>query len=147
MMGRSPEKNGKNFKYTGTYQEAAKMMKKYCAAYPIEVEKFFAFVLFNYIIGNGDAHLKNFLLTETDSGDFIMSPAYDLVNTNINFPDESRTALDIFIDYESSFFNQNGFYGKEDFVKFSEILEIKNIRSEQIIQEYLSKKKDILSLI
>ena len=93
--GISPESNGPDFKYGSSYQAMRNIIVKHCAAAKIEIEKLFKLILFNYIIGNGDAHLKNFSLIETLNGDFILSPAYDLLNTNIHLPNESRMALDL----------------------------------------------------
>uniref|UniRef100_UPI0028AD412A HipA domain-containing protein n=1 Tax=Empedobacter sp. TaxID=1927715 RepID=UPI0028AD412A len=44
-------------------------------------------IVFNYLFSNGDAHLKNFSLIETQQGDFKLSPAYDLLNTKIHIED------------------------------------------------------------
>ncbi len=44
-------------------------------------------------MSNGDAHIKNFSLLETSDGDFKLSPAYDLINTNIHLPNDSIFAL------------------------------------------------------
>lgn len=147
LLGKSPDTFRENFKYTGSYQEAGEMLKKFCAAYPVEIEKYFSLILFNYLLGNGDAHFKNFSLLESASGDFILSPAYDLVNTNIHFPSESRLAIDLFTDYESQFFKANGFYGKEDFLKLAELLGVVGIRATKIITTYLSYKEQINNLV
>ena len=44
----------------------------------------FDLIIFNFLICNGDAHLKNFSVLETESGDFRLSPAYDLINTKLH---------------------------------------------------------------
>ncbi len=147
LMGKSPELEGDNYKYTGSYQEAAKVVKKFSAAYLIELERFFSLILFNYLIGNGDAHLKNFSLLETDSGDFVLSPAYDLINTSLHFPNESRMALDLFNDYESNFFKINGFYGKEDFVIFAKDIGIKDNRTINLIDRFLNNEDRMIDLV
>ncbi|MDQ0477310.1 HipA domain-containing protein [Chryseobacterium sp. MDT2-18] len=53
----------------------------------VEGPKLFILILFNYLFSNGDAHLKNFSLIETEQGDFKLSPAYDLLNTKIHIED------------------------------------------------------------
>ncbi len=147
LSGKTPETAGENYRYDSSYQEAGEIVKRYCAAYKIEIEKLFSIILFNYLIGNGDAHLKNFSLLESISGDFMLSPAYDLINTNLHFPNESRLALDMFISYESTFYKDNGFHGKEDFIKLAEYYEIKPGRSSHIIKTYLSKYDEIKLMI
>jgi serine/threonine-protein kinase HipA len=61
--------------------------------------------VFNYLFSNGDAHLKNFSLLESVDGDYLLSPAYDLINTRLHV-DDSNFALDkgLFADeYKSNF--------------------------------------------
>lgn len=147
LSGKTPETAGKNFKYDGNYQEAGNIIKRFCAAYKIEIEKLFTLILFIYLFGNGDAHFKNFSLIETLSGDFVLSPAYDLINTTVHFPDESRMALDLFIDYETESFKENGFYKKPDFIKLAEFYEIKHNRTEKIIQSFLQKNENVRYMI
>lgn len=68
----------------------------------------------------GDAHLKNFSLLETLSGDHALSPAYDLLCTTLHLPNESRLALDLFHgNFATPFFDANGFHGYDDFLELS----------------------------
>ena len=59
-------------------------MQQYVPAYAIEAIKLYKIILFNFLFSNGDAHLKNFSLIETADGDFVLSPAYDLLNTEMH---------------------------------------------------------------
>lgn len=59
-------------------------MKRYVPAWKVEAPKLFTLIVFNYLFSNGEAHLKNFSLIETQQGDFKLSPAYDLLNTKIH---------------------------------------------------------------
>jgi serine/threonine-protein kinase HipA len=147
LSGKTPETAGINFRYDGSYQEAGSIVKRFCAASKIEIEKLFLRIIFNYLFGNGDAHFKNFSLIETLSGDFMLSPAYDLINTSVHFPNENRMALDLFIDYESKSFKENGFYKKPDFMKLAEFYEIKHNRTERIIQSFLQKNENVRYMI
>ncbi len=52
------------------------------------MRRFFELVVFNYLFANGDAHLKNFSLQQTTNGDYLLSPAYDLLNTSLHIQDE-----------------------------------------------------------
>lgn len=85
---------GKEFKYSVlSYEEVAALIQKYVSAWKIELLKFFDLIIFNFLFSNGDAHIKNFSLLETQDGDFKLSPAYDLINTSIHLPDDSIFAL------------------------------------------------------
>ena len=81
-------------KYQSSYEEAAEAIKEYSARPRIDLLRYFELVVFNLIIGNADAHLKNFSLLERPEG-LRLSPAYDLVNTVV-YPGYDRTsALEI----------------------------------------------------
>ena len=58
--------------------------------------EFFVRIVFCFIVGNSDMHLKNFSLIETAeaSGEYVLSPAYDLLPVNANMPsDQEQFAL------------------------------------------------------
>ncbi len=87
LLGKSPATDGEQYKYEGNYLELFEALKKYVPAWKVETPKLFALIVFNYLFSNGDAHLKNFSLIETQQGDFKLSPAYDLLNTKIHIDD------------------------------------------------------------
>ncbi|MEX2580712.1 MAG: HipA domain-containing protein [Verrucomicrobiales bacterium] len=135
LSNRTRETHGKNYKYDGSYEELGRILKQYCAAYTIEIEKLFRLVVFNYVIGNGDAHFKNFSLVPTPLGDFVLSPAYDLFNTNLHLPTESSTALDFFADdFETEAFRQNAFYSGTDFLELANRFGMKSDRAANILR-------------
>lgn len=90
---RSPQTHGTDYKYLGSYLELFDLLKKHTTVYQIEAVKLFKLIVFNYLFSNGDAHFKNFSLLETPAGDFILSPAYDLLNSRIHI-DDKDFALD-----------------------------------------------------
>ena len=147
IAGLSPENKGKNYKYQFSCQASGEIIKKHSSAYKIEIEKLYKLILFNYVFGNADAHLKNFSLIESLHGDFILSPAYDLLNTSIHFPNESRLALDLFDDFESEAYKHNGFYGYIDFMKLAEFYELKPKRAERMMSEFSVLKEKVKNLI
>lgn len=125
LSNRSEETRGPNYKYDGSYEEIGMLLRKYCKIWRIEMERFFSQVLVCYVVSNGDAHLKNFSLLQTEFGDHRLSPAYDLLCTSIHVPNKSGMALDLFADdYESPFFQANGFYGADDFLELATRLDV-----------------------
>lgn len=142
LSGRSPD-SGRNYKYEGSYEEAGRLLKKYCPAYRTESEKLFRLICFNYIFSNGDAHLKNFSLQQTVQGDYLLSPAYDLLCTSMHLPNESRTALDLFDDFESGFFKQNGFYGRVDFMELARRFGLQQQRAESVLTTFFTQKSAV----
>lgn len=135
LSNRTRETHGMNYKYDGSYEELGRILKRYCGAYAIEVEKLFRLIVFNYAIGNGDAHFKNFSLVPTPLGDFVLSPAYDLLNTKLHLPTESSTALDLFADdFETDAFRRNAFYSGADFLELAKRFEMKPDRAENLLR-------------
>jgi serine/threonine-protein kinase HipA len=87
LAGATSENAGVNFKYDYSYGEMAELIKKYLPAWEAELLKFYRLILFNFLFSNGDAHLKNFSVTDMGGNDFRMAPAYDLLNTGIHVDD------------------------------------------------------------
>ena len=77
LAGKTKQNAGPNFKYTYSYEEAGLLLQKFVPAWRIEIEKYFSLVVFNYLLSNGDAHLKNFSLLETTSGDYLLTQLAD----------------------------------------------------------------------
>jgi len=61
--------------------------------------RFLKLLLFNFVSGNGDVHLKNISLLESPQGDMLLSPAYDLMNTKLHVQDPP-TAMNLFKERE-----------------------------------------------
>lgn len=119
LSGRTAATHGDNYKYDASYEELAGLVRKFCPSAAIENPKVFFIILFNYVFSNGDAHLKNFSLFQSPQGDYILTPAYDLLNTSIHFPNEpSATGLDFFADgHCTAQYEELGFYSLPDFVE------------------------------
>ncbi|MCE2832794.1 MAG: HipA domain-containing protein [Chitinophagaceae bacterium] len=148
LIGKSRQQDGENYKYEGSYEDIGQFIQSKVSA-PIPVlESFFKQVLFNYIFSNGDAHLKNFSLIQTEFGDHVLSRAYDLMCTVLHAPSESDTALDLYEgDFESSRYRQFGCYGRPNFEELALRLGLLPSRSSRIINELLSKKDEVEKMI
>jgi serine/threonine-protein kinase HipA len=69
-------------KYDYSMEKIVKLIDDYCTFPAIEKIKLFKLVIFNYLTGNEDSHLKNFSII-TDDNQIRLSPCYDLVNSTI----------------------------------------------------------------
>ena len=75
------DKNKEN-KYNGSYEQVAKIIYQYTTNKKESMIAYYKTVVMNYLLKNGDAHLKNFgLLFDDDFSSISYSPAYDIVNT------------------------------------------------------------------
>lgn len=81
-------------KYRGSHEQVAKAILKYSANPGLDVINFFELVLFSFLTGNADMHLKNFSLIHQPATGPVFSPAYDLVATAlVNPADDEDLAL------------------------------------------------------
>jgi serine/threonine-protein kinase HipA len=72
----------KESKYDGSYEQIAKVIYSFTTNKKESMIAFYKTVVMNYLLKNGDAHLKNFgLLFGDDFKEIFYSPAYDVVNT------------------------------------------------------------------
>jgi serine/threonine-protein kinase HipA len=139
---------GEHFKYEGTYEEIGHYIRKYVAAYPPALENFFRLVVFNYLFSNGDAHLKNFSLIQTDMGDYTLTPAYDLMCTLLHTPGETDTALQLYEgDMDHPFYSNYGFYGRPEFMVLAQKIGILPARAERIVNTMLSATDKVIVMI
>jgi serine/threonine-protein kinase HipA len=149
LAGRSKENAGPDFKYEGSYEEIAALIRKYVPAWRIEIEKFFAMVVFNFMFSNGDAHLKNFGLLETEQADFILSPAYDLMNTRMHVNDTDLALRNgLFADGSKSIlWERTGMPVRSDFIKFGIDIGITQKRVEKLFKVFVVSQKQVAQLI
>jgi serine/threonine-protein kinase HipA len=77
-------------KYKGSYEKTGKTIREYSSQAGLDSLKYFEIILFSFISGNADMHLKNFSMLEQEDGLFTISPAYDLVSTSLVIPDENE---------------------------------------------------------
>lgn len=75
-------------KYDGSAELCARLVRRHTSEPGVEMWKLFRLLLFNWWVGNGDAHLKNFSLLAGIDGLQRLSPAYDLVATRLVIPDD-----------------------------------------------------------
>lgn len=82
-------------KYNGSYERVGKIIRQYATNSGLDVIKYFRLILFSFLTGNNDMHLKNFSLMHTEKG-ILLSPAYDLLNVNLIYPkDKEDLALNL----------------------------------------------------
>ncbi|MBQ9031733.1 MAG: HipA domain-containing protein [Parasporobacterium sp.] len=85
-------------KYHGSYERCAKIVLRYSRNPGLDLSELYLRLVFSFVTGNSDMHLKNFSLFETVSGSrqYGLSPAYDLLPVNLILPeDQEQTALTI----------------------------------------------------
>lgn len=125
-------------KYKSSHEKAGKLVAKYCNR-GLDILNYFELVLFSYLVGNNDMHLKNFSIMHLQDGGQL-SPAYDLLNVNLLNPkDKEELALTV--------------NGKKNRIKLSDFealassLEINPKVCSNIFKHYNSKNNEVTELI
>jgi serine/threonine-protein kinase HipA len=117
------------YKYKGSYEQIAKVIFKYSNIAKLDVINFWEQVLFSWITGNADMHLKNFSLILLENNRYTLSPAYDLIPAGIIIPQ----------DREELALNLNGKkkkLKKEDFIKAFKASELEDKIIENIFGKF-----------
>ena len=149
LAGRSEETHGDNYKYDASYEELAELMRRFCPSAAVENPKVFFIILFNYVFSNGDAHLKNFSLFQSPQGDYILTPAYDLLNTGIHFPgDPSATGLDFFADgHFTERYETLGFYSSADFIELGACFGVSEAEVCRDLARFSAKAEEVERMV
>lgn len=116
-------------KYESSLEKVAGVVQEHCAFPLVESAKLFRLVLFNFLCGNEDHHLKNFSLVEHTGGGMRLSPCYDLVSSTIVLKHPVETALSLRDKKEGLI--------KEDFLDYygQQVLTLQPRLIEAILQE------------
>ena len=124
-------------KYKGSYEACGKIIKKYSSRVGFDMTELFLRIVFSFVIGNSDMHLKNFSLIEDTPGlrKYALSPAYDMLPVNVILPsDKEQMALTLNGKKKN--------IRKKDFYALSDNLGINQKVAERIIEKVVSMKKE-----
>lgn len=137
ILGRNEQSDGKLFKYSGTYEELALGLRRSVSAWMVDTERLFDLVVFNYIYGNGDDHLKNFSLIRRGT-DYRLAPAYDLLNTSLHVQGDDF-GLDGGLSsnlFPSDVYANSGHPCRTDFARFGQLIGLQEVRITKILDRY-----------
>lgn len=106
-------------KYRSSSENIGKIIYQHASTPGEEILNLFQLILFCFLVGNADMHLKNFSLLTEDSNNITLSPCYDLLSTRLLIPEH--------IDPEELALPVNGKkrnIRRKDFIAFGENLKI-----------------------
>ena len=120
-------------KYRGSYERCVKVIRRYSSRPGLDLSELFLRLVFCFLTGNSDMHLKNFSLIETssESGVYVLSPAYDLLPVNVLMPE----------DKEKFALTMNGkkiHLRRSDFLLFAEAAGMPRKAAETMIRKMLT---------
>ena len=126
------------YKYSGSYEKCAKIIDKFSNVPVLDKCEFFFRLLFCYVTGNSDMHLKNFSLIYNGEG-FVLSPAYDLLPVKMIINDEDDLALTLN--------GKNRNLTKNDFLKFADTIGISYEVTNKLILKLIKCENKFIELI
>ena len=127
-------------KYKGSYESCGKIIRKYSVYEGFDLSEMFLRVIFAFLIGNSDMHLKNFSLIEDAPGSrkYHLSEAYDILPVNIVLKtDPDQMALTVH--------GKKRNIHRNDFLMLAENCGIPQKAAENMIRGLLKKKEKILN--
>ena len=80
-------------KYKSSYETVGKLIRRYSSMAQLDLVNYWELVVFSWLTGNSDMHLKNFSLLSLVPGLYTLAPAYDLLNVHLLFDDPEELAL------------------------------------------------------
>ena len=98
-------------KYHSSYEQCKKVIAKFSDSKKADLSRFVYLLLFCYLTGNSDMHLKNFSLIE-NNGVYSLSAAYDLLPVNVVFPSDKEA-------FALTLHGKKKNVTKNDFIKFA----------------------------
>jgi serine/threonine-protein kinase HipA len=122
---------GGSDKYAGSHMQIARVIRNYCTFAPVELQRFYEMAIFNFAIGNGDAHRKNFSLLTDQKGVVALSPVYDLVSSRLVIHEEAE-------EMALTLNGKRNRLRRHDFIDFAESMQIEAKYAESKIAELLA---------
>ena len=129
-----------NDKYQSSYERCAKVIDRWSSRKGLDMAEFFVRVVFSFLVGNSDMHLKNFSLIETAPGSqtYVLSPAYDMLPVNIVSNDTEETAL--------ALNGKKTKLRKKDFLALAASCGLSPAASEKMIRRLIGKTDTMISI-
>lgn len=128
-------------KYKGSYERCAKVVMNYSQRAGLDVAELFLRIVFSFVVGNSDMHLKNFSLIETKEGNgaYQLSDAYDMLPVNVIVPQ----------DHEQLALTLNGKKQNirlKDFFVFAETCDLNHKSAEKMIEKVIALKDTYIDM-
>lgn len=128
-------------KYKGSYERCGKIVQRYSARPKLDMTELYLRVVFSFLVGNSDMHLKNFSLIETEENSkmYVLSDAYDMLPVNIILPTDSE-------QFALTINEKKRNVTRNDFLAFAKSCSIDKKVAEKMLEKVLSQT-DILLLL
>ena len=128
-------------KYKASYERCAKVIQKYSSMAKFDLTELYLRLIFSFVIGNSDMHLKNFSLIEKAEGssEYVLSAAYDLLPVNAIMPEDEE-------EFALTMFKRKRKIKRKDFLVFAEEIGIEQKSAEKMIAKVVKAKDNFISM-
>lgn len=128
-------------KYRSSSERCAKVIEWHSSRKKLDLSELYLRVVFSFLVGNSDMHLKNFSLIEyvPNSGSYVLSPAYDLLPVNVIMP-EDKEELALPLNGKKTNLR------KKDFLVFADQCGIEKSPAEKMMGKLLNMKETYLNM-
>ena len=119
-------------KYRGSYERCVKVIQRHSSRPGLDLSELFLRLVFCFLTGNSDMHLKNFSLIETapESSLYTLSPAYDLLPVNVIMPEDKE-------EFALTMNGKKTHLRRGDFLTFADTAGIQRKAAEAMIHKLL----------
>lgn len=127
-------------KYRGSYEAIGRKISEYSLKSGLDLTILFSLLVFSFMTGNSDLHLKNLSLIEERPGsrEYSLSKIYDILPVNIVLPsDQEETALTLNGKKKN--------LHRKDFLQFAFHVGLQKKQAEGLLDQMLAQEKKILT--
>ena len=128
-------------KYKGSYERCAKVIKKYSSMAKFDLTELYLRLVFSFVIGNSDMHLKNFSMIEKVEGssEYVLSSAYDLLPVNAIMPEDEE-------EFALTMCKKKRKIKRNDFLSLAEQIGIEKVSAEKMLAKVIKEKETLLTM-
>jgi len=126
-------------KYDSSYERCGKLIRKYCSNVGLDMVDYFQLLIFCFVSGNNDMHMKNFSVLHKDN-QILLAPAYDLLNVQLIHPKDKE-------DMAMLLNGKRKELQSKDFKMLAKALHIDDKIFDRIISRYVKRKAKVFELI
>jgi serine/threonine-protein kinase HipA len=129
-------------KYRSSYERCAKIIRRYSTWPGLDLSELYLRLVFSFITGNSDMHLKNFSLIETHegSGQYVLSPAYDLLPVNVIMPEDTE-------EFALTMNGKKRNLHRNDFLVFADACGLGRKPAERMLDKLVSMRLHLATMI
>ena len=129
-------------KYKGSYERCAGVITRYSVQPGLDLSEMFLRLVFSFVSGNSDMHLKNFSLIETapGSGSYTLSDAYDLLPVNLILPEDTE-------QFALTMNGKKRGLRRNDFIAFAQTIGFPANAAKKLLDHVIGKEDMYASMI